>query len=73
MDFQTGNVIAEQNADMQIPPASLTKMMTSYVIGIELLNGNIKDTDLVTISENAWAKNFPDSSKMFIEVGKKYL
>jgi len=71
MDFQTGNVIAEQNADIQIPPASLTKMMTSYVIGIELLNGNIKDTDLVTISENAWAKNFPDSSKMFIEVGKQ--
>jgi D-alanyl-D-alanine carboxypeptidase (penicillin-binding protein 5/6) len=71
MDFQTGNVIAEQNADIQIPPASLTKMMTSYVIGIELLNGNIKDTDMVTISENAWAKNFPDSSKMFIEVGKQ--
>jgi D-alanyl-D-alanine carboxypeptidase (penicillin-binding protein 5/6) len=71
MDFQTGNVIAEQNADIQIPPASLTKMMTSYVIGIELANGNIKETDLVTISENAWAKNFPDSSKMFIEVGKQ--
>ncbi len=71
MDFQTGNVIAEQNADIQIPPASLTKMMTSYVIGIELLNGNIKETDLVTISEKAWAKNFPDSSKMFIEVGKQ--
>ncbi|WP_299073088.1 serine hydrolase [uncultured Paraglaciecola sp.] len=71
MDFQTGNVIAEQNADIQIPPASLTKMMTSYVIGVELANGNIKETDLVTISENAWAKNFPDSSKMFIEVGKK--
>jgi D-alanyl-D-alanine carboxypeptidase (penicillin-binding protein 5/6) len=41
IDFQTGNVIAEQNADIQIPPASLTKMMTSYVIGFELLNGNI--------------------------------
>lgn len=68
-DFQTGNVIAEQNADIQIPPASLTKMMTSYVIGKEIANGNIKETDLVTISENAWAKNFPDSSKMFIEVG----
>ncbi|WP_153810870.1 serine hydrolase [Paraglaciecola arctica] len=71
MDFQTGNVIASQNADIQLPPASLTKMMTSYVIGMELANGNIKETDLVTISENAWAKNFPDSSKMFIEVGKK--
>ncbi|MFT5675532.1 MAG: D-alanyl-D-alanine carboxypeptidase (penicillin-binding protein 5/6) [Paraglaciecola sp.] len=71
MDFETGNVIAEQNSHIQLPPASLTKMMTSYVIGEELKNGNIKETDLVTISENAWAKNFPDSSKMFIEVGKQ--
>ncbi|MFT2092719.1 serine hydrolase [Paraglaciecola sp. 2405UD69-4] len=71
MDFQTNKIIAEQNADIQIPPASLTKMMTSYVIGQELANGNISETDLVTISENAWAKNFPDSSKMFIEVGKQ--
>jgi D-alanyl-D-alanine carboxypeptidase (penicillin-binding protein 5/6) len=71
MDYQTGKVIAEQNADMLLPPASLTKMMTSYVIGREIANGNIKDTDLVTITENAWAKNFPDSSKMFIEVGKQ--
>jgi D-alanyl-D-alanine carboxypeptidase (penicillin-binding protein 5/6) len=71
MDFETGNVIAEQNSHIQLPPASLTKMMTSYVIGEEIKNGNIKETDLVTISENAWAKNFPDSSKMFIEVGKQ--
>ena len=71
MDFQTGNVIAEQNADMQIPPASLTKMMTSYVIGYEIANGNIKESDMVTISEKAWSKNYPDSSKMFIEVGKQ--
>lgn len=71
MDYQTGNVIAEQNADIQLAPASLTKMMTSYVIGVEIANGNIKETDMVTISENAWAKNFPDSSKMFIEVGKQ--
>jgi serine-type D-Ala-D-Ala carboxypeptidase (penicillin-binding protein 5/6) len=71
MDYQTGKVIAEQNADMQLAPASLTKMMTSYVIGKEIVAGNIKDTDMVTISENAWAKNFPDSSKMFIEVGKQ--
>jgi D-alanyl-D-alanine carboxypeptidase (penicillin-binding protein 5/6) len=71
IDFQTGNVIAEQNADIQLYPSSLTKMMTSYVIGQEIANGNIKETDMVTISENAWAKNFPDSSKMFIEVGKQ--
>jgi D-alanyl-D-alanine carboxypeptidase (penicillin-binding protein 5/6) len=69
LDYTTGKVIAETNADMQLAPASLTKMMTSYIIGKELENGNISNNDKVMISENAWAKNFPDSSKMFIEVG----
>lgn len=69
VDYTTGKVIAEGNADSQLAPASLTKMMTSYIIGKEIENGNISNTDKVTISENAWAKNFPDSSKMFIEVG----
>ena len=46
-------------------------MMTGYVIGTELKNGNIKNEDMVTVSENAWAKNFPGSSLMFIEVGTK--
>lgn len=68
-DFETGHVIAEKNADMQLAPASLTKIMTIYVIGKELQAGNISLNDEVTISENAWAKKFPDSSKMFIEVG----
>ena len=54
---------------MQLAPASLTKIMTIYVIGKELQAGNISLSDEVTISENAWAKKFPDSSKMFIEVG----
>jgi D-alanyl-D-alanine carboxypeptidase (penicillin-binding protein 5/6) len=69
IDFTTGKVIAEGNADTQLAPASLTKIMTSYIIGKELENGNINNSDKVMISENAWAKNFPDSSKMFIEVG----
>lgn len=69
LDYQTGHIISEQNADIRLNPASLTKMMTLYVIGQELNAGNIALTDMVTISENAWAKNFPDSSKMFIEVG----
>jgi len=69
IDFTTGKVIAEENADSLLAPASLTKMMTSYIIGKELVSGNIKLDDKVTISESAWAKNFPDSSKMFIEVG----
>ena len=69
LDYETGTSIAEQNADMQLAPASLTKIMTVYVIGKELQAGNIALDDEVKISENAWAKNFPDSSKMFIEVG----
>ncbi len=71
MDYDSGRVIAQHNAYESLNPASLTKMMTSYVIGNEVKAGNISLSDEVTISENAWSKNFPDSSKMFIEVGKK--
>ncbi|MDP2716218.1 serine hydrolase [Rheinheimera sp.] len=71
IDFDTGKVLAENNADMSLAPASLTKMMTSYVIGTELKSGNITNEDMVTISEKAWARNFPGSSLMFIEVGTK--
>ncbi|MFC1237349.1 serine hydrolase [Vibrio sp. F74] len=69
IDFNSGKVIAEKEKDTQLSPASLTKMMTSYVIGQELARGNISLQDEVVISKNAWAKNYPDSSKMFIEVG----
>ncbi len=71
VDSETGRVLADDNADTQLAPASLTKMMTSYIIGSEIKEGNINSTDIVTVSETAWAKNFPDSSKMFIEVGKE--
>ncbi len=69
MDYHSGKVLAEKEMNTKLSPASLTKMMTSYVIGQELERGNIKLEDEVVISKNAWAKNFPDSSKMFIEVG----
>ncbi|MGY3870402.1 serine hydrolase [Aeromonas crassostreae] len=71
IDYASGQVLAEENAEERLPPASLTKMMTSYIIGQELAKGNIKRTDMVTISQNAWSKNYSDSSKMFIEVGKQ--
>lgn len=71
MDYHTGTVLAQNNAHEKMHPASLTKMMTSYVIGQELKQGNISPDDEVLISKNAWAKNYPDSSKMFIEVGTK--
>lgn len=69
MDYNTGTVLVEKNADGTLNPASLTKLMTAYVAGQEVQSGNISLDDQVTISQRAWAKNFPDSSKMFIEVG----
>lgn len=69
MDYHTGAVLVEKNADNTLNPASLTKLMTAYVAGQEVQTGNISLDDQVTISQRAWAKNFPDSSKMFIEVG----
>lgn len=73
MDYSTGQVLFEHEQHKRIWPASLTKMMTSYVIGMEIKAGRLDPEGYVTIPENAWAKNnrFSDSSKMFIEVGKK--
>ncbi|MGR5538580.1 serine hydrolase [Vibrio campbellii] len=69
MDYHTGTVLVERDADKRLNPASLTKLMTAYVAGQEMKSGSISLDDEVVISRNAWAKNFPDSSKMFIEVG----
>ncbi|MGR5119999.1 serine hydrolase [Vibrio astriarenae] len=70
MDYHTGELLAASNENTRLSPASLTKMMTSYVIGQEVKAGNVSLDDDVTISKNAWARNFPGSSKMFLEVGK---
>ena len=69
IDHDTGKVLAEKNADTLIAPSSLTKMMTSYVLSEAVASGRFSYDDIVVVSENAWAKKFPDSSKMFIEVG----
>lgn len=71
LDAKSGKVLAENNADQQLPPASLTKMMTSYIMSYEIARGNVKPTDMVKISKNAWAQNpvFKGSSLMWIEVG----
>ncbi|WP_010450694.1 D-alanyl-D-alanine carboxypeptidase family protein [Vibrio rotiferianus] len=67
MDFQSGAIIAEQNARAGLAPASLTKLMTAYVVGQEIKAGRLNWDDTVTVSENAWSAKFPDSSKMFIK------
>jgi D-alanyl-D-alanine carboxypeptidase (penicillin-binding protein 5/6) len=67
-DFATGIVLAAANADERLEPASLTKIMTAYVIYRALAEGRVKLTDEVLISENAWRTG---GSKMFVEVGKR--
>ncbi|MGA7440369.1 MAG: D-alanyl-D-alanine carboxypeptidase family protein, partial [Luteibacter sp.] len=54
MDYNTGQIIASKEPDMQVEPASITKVMTDYVVSAEIANGKIHMTDPVTISENAW-------------------
>lgn len=73
MDADSGKVITEHNADEKLAPASLTKMMTSYVLSYWLEEGQVSNDDLVTISKNAWAQNpiFKGSSLMWVEVGAK--
>lgn len=68
IDFNSGKVLASKNEHERIEPASLTKIMTGYVVINELKNGNIKLDDKVTISQKAWKM---PGSKMFIEVGKQ--
>lgn len=54
MDDATGKILAGENVDARLEPASITKVMTSYVLGAELAAGRIKSTDSVTMTENAW-------------------
>lgn len=68
MDASSGEVLASQNPDETMHPASLTKMMTAYLAEMELAAGNIKLDDKVLISEKAWSLG---GSTMFIEVGER--
>ena len=68
IDYDSGQVLAEKNADKRLEPASLTKMLSAYVIDYELAQGNIHLDDMVTISKKAWKM---PGSRMFVEVGKK--
>ena len=54
MDYATGQILASKEPDMRVEPASITKIMTDYVVSAEVANGKIHMTDPVTISEHAW-------------------
>lgn len=70
VDFQSGRVLAEKEPDKRVEPASITKLMTAYLVDKAIENGDIAMTDEVTISEKAWRMK---GSKMFVEVGKQVL
>ena len=64
MDFNSGRILVEQNPDLQVEPASITKLMTSYVVFRELDEGNITLDETAAVSERAWRTG---GSRMFIE------
>ena len=66
MDADTGKIIAAKNENGRFAPASLTKMMTAYILEYELSKGNVSKEDLVLVSEKAWRTQ---GSRMFIREG----
>ena len=68
LDFSSGEVLVEREADERMDPASITKLMTAYVVFSELRKGQMTLDDLVTISERAWRTG---GSRTFIEVGTR--
>ena len=68
MDFDSGMILASDNKDLTLPPASITKMMTAYLAFTELNENNVSLSEDVLVSKKAWKTG---GSKMFIEVGKK--
>ena len=68
IDYHSGHILTEKNISDRIEPASLTKLMTAYVVMHEIEDGGIKMDDEVTISEKAWRMK---GSRMFVEVNSK--
>jgi len=68
IDFVSGKVLAEKNADAQIEPASITKLMTAYVVYKEIDEDRLSMNDTVIISEKAWRMG---GSRMYLEVNSK--
>ncbi|HRD65935.1 MAG TPA: D-alanyl-D-alanine carboxypeptidase family protein [Candidatus Competibacter sp.] len=68
MDYQSGNLLADSKGDERMEPASITKLMTGYVIYKALKSGKIHLDDKVTITEKAWKT---PGSKMFVKVGSQ--
>jgi len=73
MDIETGHVLLSKNADESMPPASMSKLMTLYLMFERLKDGRLTLDDTFTVSENAWRKGgaASGSSTMFLEPRQK--
>jgi D-alanyl-D-alanine carboxypeptidase (penicillin-binding protein 5/6) len=73
MDYATGQILAQNNADERVEPASITKMMTGYIVSAELAAGKIKLDDPVLVSEHAWRAGGAgtDGSTTFLKVNSQ--
>jgi len=68
LDYTTGEVLYAKHPDRRVPPASMSKIMTAYVVFDRIRNGDLSLDDTFEISEKAWRKG---GSKMFVEVGNE--
>ena len=68
VDFQTGAVLLDKNGDLPMPPSSMSKMMTTYIVFERLQEKLLSLDDQFTVSEKAWRMG---GSKMFVEIGNQ--
>jgi D-alanyl-D-alanine carboxypeptidase (penicillin-binding protein 5/6) len=66
MDYETGQILAAKNENEKLAPASMTKMMTSYIIEQKLLKGELTDNEQVRMNESAWCRGTSAESCMYV-------
>lgn len=66
MDYETGQILASKNENEKLAPASMTKMMTSYIIEQKLLKGELTENEQVRMNESAWCKGSSSESCMYV-------
>lgn len=71
VDFATGQMLLDKGADERIPTASMSKLMTEYLVFTYLKEGRATLDDMLPVSEKAWAKHKTDESNMFVALGSK--
>jgi D-alanyl-D-alanine carboxypeptidase (penicillin-binding protein 5/6) len=71
IDYDTGAVLLDKNGEQRIPPASMSKIMTAYVVYSYLKAGRVKLDDTLPVSERAWAKHKTNESNMFVALGSQ--